>query len=95
MLRVVGWRASVVVALAGWMAAAPVALRVTDAKTVTLRALSVFDFHVLAAQGRTSLLHEAAFEAELTNGGMYRYIRAAKTADESFFVTELHVLGQR
>ncbi|MCS6848943.1 MAG: chitobiase/beta-hexosaminidase C-terminal domain-containing protein [Anaerolineae bacterium] len=52
-------------------------------------------FVVLAAQGSTSLPHEAVFEAEVTNAGTYRYIRAAKTADESFFVTELRVLGQR
>jgi hypothetical protein len=50
---------------------------------------------VLAAQGTTALPREGVFEAEVANTGTYRYIRAAKTADEGFFVTELRVLGQR
>jgi hypothetical protein len=52
-------------------------------------------YAVLASQGGTSLPHEGVFEAEVTNAERYRYIRAAKTADEGFFVTELRILGQR
>jgi hypothetical protein len=53
------------------------------------------NYVVLAAQGGTALPHEGVFEAEVTNTESYRYIRATKTADEGFFVTELRVLGQR
>lgn len=53
------------------------------------------NYVVLAAQGGTTLPHEGVFEAEVTNTESYRYIRATKTADEGFFVTELRVLGQR
>jgi hypothetical protein len=50
---------------------------------------------VLASQGGASLAHEAVFEAEVTNTATYRYIRATKTVDEGFFITELRVLGER
>jgi hypothetical protein len=52
-------------------------------------------FAVLASQGAEALPREGVFRAEVTDPGTYRYIRAAKTADEGFFVTELRVLGER
>lgn len=52
-------------------------------------------FAVLAGQGATALPREGVFRAEVSDPGRYRYIRAAKTADEGFFVTELRILGER
>jgi hypothetical protein len=50
---------------------------------------------VLAAQGNTALAHEGVFEQEVSEVGRYRYVRAAKTVTESFFITELRILGER
>jgi hypothetical protein len=49
---------------------------------------------VLAAQGATALPFEGVFEAAPTDTGSYRYIRAAKTMPEWFFIAELVVRGE-
>jgi hypothetical protein len=53
-------------------------------------------FTVLVRQGSSALPFQGVFKAEVSDSGTYRYICAAKTvANESFFVTELQVLGER
>jgi hypothetical protein len=52
-------------------------------------------FSVLATQGGSALPFQGEFSAEVTDAGRYRYIRAAKTANESFFITEFTVQGER
>jgi hypothetical protein len=51
-------------------------------------------YAVLAAQGTASLPFQGVFAAEVQDASRYRYVRAAKTADEGFFVTELVVRGE-
>jgi hypothetical protein len=51
-------------------------------------------YTVLASQGSAALPFQGVFASGVADAGRYRYVRAAKTADEGFFVTELRILGE-
>ena len=50
-------------------------------------------YTVLGSQGSTPLAYEATWTANISNGNSFRYVRAAKTVNEYFWVTELQVMG--
>jgi hypothetical protein len=52
------------------------------------------NYTVLAAQGATTLPHQAVFDAIVSDPTLYRYVRASKTVDDGFFATEWRVLGE-
>jgi hypothetical protein len=52
-------------------------------------------YAVLASQGATPLPHQGVFKAEVSDPRPYRYIRATKSQNEGFFITELKVRGER
>ncbi len=49
---------------------------------------------VLGSQGSSPLAYQATWTQNVTDSTGYRYVRATKTANEYFFITELRVFGQ-
>ncbi|GAB4348844.1 MAG: hypothetical protein OHK0047_42950 [Leptolyngbyaceae cyanobacterium] len=52
-------------------------------------------YTVLARQGSTPLPYQDVFKAEVSAPQRYRYIRATKSEDGWFFITELKIRGER
>ena len=50
-------------------------------------------YTVLGSQGSTPLAYQATWTANISNGNSFRYVRAAKTVNEYFWVSELQVMG--
>ncbi|MGC8712678.1 MAG: discoidin domain-containing protein [Leptodesmis sp.] len=54
-----------------------------------------YTYTVLARQGSTPLPYQDVFKAEVSAPQRYRYIRATKSEDGWFFITELKIRGER